>query len=298
LLAAAAGAVIAGAERAAHAAAGGGNPDLELRDLRVDGDRALGRRFVLLVPRQQPPGAGLPMLVLLHGLAETRDERLGAHAWVERYGLLEADARLRHPPVARTSRRGDFPEERVAAVNAALAARPYGGLVLCCPYTPNVWKAARPAAALDGYTRWLAEVVLPRARAESGASAGAAATGLDGCSLGGYVGLQVFLRRPDLFGTWGGVQSALSSGAAAGYAARLQRVVKEQGPRPLHLLTSSRDPFRAANQRLADELGRHGVPHQLRVLPGPHDQPWLRESGTLEMLLWHSQHLGLPRQAR
>ena len=72
---------------------------------------------------------------------------------------------------------------------------------------------------------------------------------------------------------------------------RPERVVASSGPRPLHLLTSSRDPFREANQRLAAELMRRGVPHQLRVLPGPHDQPWLRESGTLEMLLWHARQL-------
>src|SRR5688572_29689547 len=104
-------------DRAAWAA---GSEDLELRDLKVEGDRTLGRRFVLLVPRHRAPDRRLPLLVLLHGLGETHDERLGAHAWVVRYGLLEAYARLRRPPVARTSRRGDFPEERLAKVNADL----------------------------------------------------------------------------------------------------------------------------------------------------------------------------------
>jgi hypothetical protein len=31
------------------------------------------------------------------------------------------------------------------------------------------------------------------------------------------------------------------------------------------------------------------VANTLRVLPGPHDQPWLREAGTIEMLHWHDR---------
>ena len=31
------------------------------------------------------------------------------------------------------------------------------------------------------------------------------------------------------------------------------------------------------------------IANDLQILPGPHDQPWLRESGALEMLLWHDR---------
>ncbi|WP_437720080.1 alpha/beta hydrolase [Sorangium sp. So ce861] len=264
-------------------------PAFDVRDLQVPGDRALGRRFTLLVPRHLAPGERAPLLVLLHGLGETGDERLGAFAWLERYGLGSSYDRLRRPPLGRASRRKDWTDARLAEVNAALAARPFRGLAIACPYTPNVHKAPNPSAALDGYARWLAEVVLPRARAEAPVFDDAARTSLDGCSLGGFVGIEVFLRRPELFGAWGGVQAAISAHRAPAYADRLAKAVAATGPRDIHLLTSKGDPFHDANTALAAQLAKRSIPHALRVLPGPHDQPWLREAGTIEMLLFHDR---------
>jgi hypothetical protein len=100
---------------------------------------------------------------------------------------------------------------------------------------------------------------------------------------------EVFLRRPDLFGAWGGVQAAFGPERAAAYADRLAKAVASAGPRDLHLLTSKGDPFHDANARLASQLAKRSIPHTLRVLPGPHDQPWLREAGTIEMLLFHDR---------
>lgn len=266
-----------------------GPADVEVRDLKVPGDRALGRRLTLIVPKHLAPGERVPLLVALHGLGETGDERLGAFAWIERYGLLTSYERLRRPPLARTSKRPDWTDARLAEVNAALSARPFRGLCVACPFTPNVHKAANPSAALDGYARWLADVVLPRARAEAPVFDDAARTSLDGCSLGGYIGLEVFLRRPELFGAWGGVQAAIGAHRAAAYADRLAKAVAAAGPRDLHLLTSKGDPFHRANAELAAQLSKRSVGCTLRVLPGPHDQPWLREAGTIEMLLFHER---------
>lgn len=266
--------------------------DLNVLDFSVEGDKALGRRFVLLTPKHLAKGEKVPLLVLLHGLGETVDERMGAYAWLERYGLATSYERLRRPPVARTSKRPDLPDERAAAVNVELAGRPFRGLAIACPFTPNVQKMNR-AAALDGYTRWLTEVVIPRARVEAPVLTDAASTGIDGASLGGYIGLEVFLRRPDAFGSWGGVQSAIVAYRAEDYAKRLADAFKKAAPKPfhLHVQTSAADPFRAANELLASLLAKKGVPRDLLILPGPHDQPWLRESGTLEMLLWHERRL-------
>ncbi|AKT42776.1 uncharacterized protein CMC5_070030 [Chondromyces crocatus] len=263
--------------------------DLEVRDLAVAGDRALGRRFTLFVPKSLKPEEKVPLLVLLHGKGETGDERMGAWAWVERYGLGTAYDRLRRAPIARTSKRGDWTEGRLAEVNAHLAAKAFQGLVIACPYTPDVHRTSNPAASLDGYAKWLAEVVVPRARAEAPVFTETARTALDGCSLGGYVGLEAFLRRPEVFGAWGGVQSAFGAHRAPGFAERLAKAVAAVGPRDLHLLTSQGDPFLPGNQKLAAELSKKQVPCTLRVLPGPHDQPWLREAGTIEMLLWHAR---------
>ncbi len=265
--------------------------DLVLRDLTVDGDAELGRRFTLFTPRGLAKDQRVPLVVLLHGLGEAGDPRAGAYAWTDRYGLSTSYDRLGTPPVQRTSKRLDWTDKRLGEVNAELLRTPFRGLAFACPVTPNVAKLKDPVAALDRYTSWLVDVVVPRARKEAPVVPDAAHTHLDGCSMGGYVGLEVFLRRPDVFGAWGGVQSAFGSQRAVSYADRIARVIKKT-PRALHLETSEQDPFREANQLLSAELKKRGVQHELLVLPGPHDQPWLREAGTIEMLLWHDR---LPR---
>ncbi|HVK70919.1 MAG TPA: alpha/beta hydrolase-fold protein [Polyangium sp.] len=267
-----------------------GGPDLDVRDLDLPGDRALGRRMTLSIPRGlDPTKAPAPLLVLLHGLGETGDERMGAYAWLERYGLATSFARLGRPPVVRTSKRLDFTDEHLRAVNEELTRTPFRGFVIACPYTPNVNKAANPKAALDGYARWIAEVVVPRARREAHVATDVARTALDGCSLGGYVALEVFSRHPETFGAIGVVQTAIGAHRTTGYADRLATIVTAHGARGVHVETSTTDPFRAANEALSAELTKRNVPHDAVVLPGPHDQPWLREVGTLEMLRWHDR---------
>lgn len=262
--------------------------DLDFRDIQVAGDRALGRRFLLCAPKHKKQGEKVPLVVLLHGLGETGDERTGVYAWVERYGLATAYERLRKPPIARTAKRKDWTDARLAEVSASLAKRAFGGLCLVCPYTPNVHKMADPSGKLDAYAKWIAEVVVPRARKEASVYSDVAHTAIDGCSLGGYVALEVFLRRPDAFGAVGGVQAAVSEFRAPGYADRIVKALAK-GTRPVHLLTSEADPFLPGNKKIAADLAKKGIACELRVLPGPHDQPWLREAGTIEMLLWHDR---------
>ncbi len=261
----------------------------EVRDLELAGDRRIGRRMTLLVPRHTP--GPVPLLVLLHGLGETHDERLGAHAWLDRYGLGTSYERLLRPPVAPLSSKSrHFDDARLAELNRDLLAHPFRGLAVACPFTPNVYRATDRKTLLDAYAGWLADEVIPRARREADVLPGPKHTGLDGCSLGGYAGLEVLLRRPALFGAWGSVQGALGGHRVARYAEELRAVVSAHGTR-LHLETSLGDPFRGVNESLSLALTKLGVSHDFVMPPGPHDQPFLRDSGTLEMLLWHDRAL-------
>jgi len=280
------------AGRAGFARGAPANEAFEVRDLRVEGNRRIGRRFTLLVPKHLPAGARVPLLVALHGLGETGDQRMGAHAWLERYGLGDAYRRLLSPPVRRITKHPYWAAGRLDEVNATLGARPFGGLAVACPFTPNVYKAPSRKAMLDDYADWIVEVVLPRARAEAPVHDSVGSTCLDGCSLGGYVGIEVFLRKAAHFGAWGSVQGALGRHRVPRYAERLADVVARLGPRHLHLQTSSGDVFRDVNQQLSKLLAKRGVDHQLLVGRGPHNQPWLRDEGTLEMLLWHERVAG------
>jgi pimeloyl-ACP methyl ester carboxylesterase len=264
--------------------------DLEQQDLRLEGDPRIARRSLLLVPKHLPKPEKPALLLLLHGLGETGNERLGIHAWGDLYGLVRAYERLRRPPLRRTlERRPYFTEARQAELNRTLAAEPFRGLVMACPVTPNPYRAG--PQSLDRYADWIEKTLVPAVRERAGLEKNTK-IGLDGCSLGGYVALEVFLRKPELFTTLGGVQSAFSVPAALRYADALAKTMQKVGPRRVHIETSSGDPYRKANETLSRKLTDLGVKNDLVVPAGPHDQPWLREIGTLEMLLWHERALG------
>lgn len=286
LLGWAAGTALAGS---AHWAAAAGRSAYEVRDLAVEGSRRVGRRFTLLIPRHLKAGQQVPLLVALHGLGETGDERAGAYAWLERYGLGSCYERLVQGPIAQVGKHRYWPEGRLDEVNRLLQAKPFRGLAVACPYTPNVYKARSRKATLDEYADWLVDVVVPRARSEAPVYRDPALTFLDGCSLGGYVGMEVFLRKAQHFGAWGSLQGALGQHRITGYADRLVETLAQVGPRPIRLGTSDQDVFHDLNQQMSKLLTKRGLPHTLHVGRGPHNQPWLREAGSLEMLLWHDR---------
>ena len=271
---------------------------LEVHELHLEGDRRIGRSALVLSPKEARPDERLGVLVLLHGLGETTSEQLGLHAWSDRYGLVEADLRLRHPPVRSRNPRRYLPEARASQIDVELAAHPYRGLVFVCPVTPNIYSPglAPQATTLDRYADWIDGVLLPAVRASVPvARTDAAGTAIDGCSLGGYVALEVFLRKPGTFGALGGVQTAIGEASAIAHAERLREAIDRVGPRGIHIESSSWDPSLSAHLVMSKRLRELGVPHDLDVLPGGHDQIFLREIGTLEMVLWHARRLPVTR---
>jgi predicted esterase len=267
-----------------------GPGELDVKELVLPGDRHLARRALVLSPRGRP-GDTWPILVLLHGMGETDDERLGVRAWSDRYGLVTSDARLRSSPLRREPGNRYLSERRTLGINEELHRQPYRGFVLVCPVTPNVYAHPSTSFALDRYADWIARTLLPAVRANAPARADAASTVIDGCSLGGYVAIEVFLRKPELFGALGTLQPAIGDRQAALYAGLLRKAIDHVGPRSVHIESSIWDPTTKVHEAMSAELTRLGVPNQLDVLPGGHDQIFLREVGTLEMLLWHDRRM-------
>ncbi|HEY6560748.1 MAG TPA: alpha/beta hydrolase-fold protein [Polyangiaceae bacterium] len=262
-------------------------------ELELPGDPKLARRALLLRPRVAPEATAQRVLVLLHGLGETRSEALGLIAWSKLYGLASTYERLASPPLTRTLPKARYlTDARLAELNRDLRERPFAGFWLVCPTTPNPQRLPPAERTLTRYADWLRDSLLPAVRKRLPKPAQPLHVGLDGCSMGGYVALEVFLRKPEIFGTFGGVQSAFGAGAASRYAERIGAALKRAGPRAIHLETSTGDPYRRANEHLSRKLTALGIQNQLRVIPGPHDQAWLREIGTLEMLLFHDRNLG------
>jgi hypothetical protein len=265
----------------------------ELSEFDVGGDKRIGQRFTLLKPKHVGEEK-VPLLVLLHGLGETHDQKVGVRAWVDRYGLGTAYDRLREPPVAPLTENSPYwKKERLVEINDMLTAQPFQGLAIACPFTPNVSKSPLGReTALDKYADWLVDVVIPRARQEANVLESGRYTYLDGCSMGGYVGIEVMLRKPKEFCAWGGLQGAYGQHRVASYAKKLKELVDNHGKRHFHLETSTLDTFREVNEAFSQALTKEGVAHDFIMPPGPHNQPFLRDSGTLEMLLWHDR---LPR---
>lgn len=254
------------------------DPELDLRNLKLADLTEAGRRFLLVTPRYQDADRPIPLVLFLHGLGETVDERLGAYAWLEKYGLGSAWQRLKRPPIAPTSKRGEWTSARLDEVNAELAARPFRGFAMVTPFMPN----PHGAADHDAYAKWIAESLLPRCRREAHVRADAEHTLLCGVSLGGHVALEVLVRLPRTFGGFAGVQTAIGEWAADGYADKIAKMT----PKRLFLLTSTQDHWKKSSEALAAALSARKVAVDTRTVPGPHDQPWLREAGTIETLHW------------
>src|SRR5262245_59886898 len=193
------------------------DPDEDLRNLRLLDLSDGGRRFVLVTPRYQNGDSPVPLVVFLHGLGETTNERLGAYAWVEKYGLGSAWQRLKRPPIERTSKRGEWTDARLAEVNAELKAREFRGFAMVCPFMPN----PSGAGDLDTYARWIDDALIPRCRKEVHVFDDATHTHLCGCSLGGYVSLEVLARKPKTFNAWAGVQTAIGEHTIPRYVEKI-----------------------------------------------------------------------------
>jgi len=253
-------------------------------------------RAAVLVPKWGTPGQRFPVLIALHGRGEAvKPPSEGALGWPRDYALMRAFDRLRAPPLTPRDYEGLVEPARLAETNARLARQPFAGLVVACPWRPDV----RPMATGDiaPYARFLLDVLLPRVRAETPALGAAKSTGIDGVSLGGVTALRIGLTCPDEFGAVGGIQPALADGQTADWTA-LARAARARRPElELRLVTSLGDYFRDPVYELSRAWGAAGIAHDFEDLPGPHDYVFNRGPGSLGLLLWHDRALArAPRE--
>jgi hypothetical protein len=246
-------------------------------------------RVVVMLPAPTRAGERLPLLVALHGWGETlRGVERGAFGWSRDYELGASDRELRMRPLRREAFLGHVDEGRYSQLRRDLAARPYQGMVVVAPFTPDVL-GADAGALQQGYDRWLVETLVPRARRELPVLGDRTATGIDGVSLGGLHSLEIGLAHPEVFGVVGALQPAVRG--------RIDRVLSRYVPSPsrppqrVRLVTSRGDVYRRDVAALDAALSARGIAHDLRVLAGPHDYVFNRGPGGVEMLLFHDRAL-------
>jgi hypothetical protein len=256
--------------------------EFSLVDLALTGDLAFGRAL-LAVPRVLPERPEL--LVLLHGLSETTEQVMGARAFAERYGLLSAVSRLTHPPLVRTDAAHDyFGAGRLEELNARLLQQPYRAPVVVCPFTPNPYKAGGDEVVAR-FAGFVAGQLKTEVEQRVGVTFAASRSMISGVSLGGYLAIEIFLKKPEQFCALGTAQGAFGPQQAARYAAAVAAATQRVGPRRVEILTSSFDPYRRSNELFHQKLQQREQASRFRLSPGPHDQRWLNESGVIEMLL-------------
>jgi hypothetical protein len=49
--------------------------------------------------------------------------------------------------------------------------------------------------------------------------------------------------------------------------------------------------YRQTLTELDKRLTAKNIPHEFAITPGPHDYPWNKGPGAIEMLLWHDRKL-------
>jgi len=256
-------------------------PDTELGPMRV----------VVLLP-ERAANARFPVLVAMHGRGEAlKGPELGARGWVDDYTLPTTMERLHRPPLTLDDLHGFADDERLARINASLSERPYQGLIVVCPYTPDMLPADESIDKALPLARFVVETVLPRAYRETPAIGTPETTGIDGVSLGGRAALGIGLLRPNAFAVVASLQAALRSDNSADILRRAREAKAQKPDLFVRLLTSNGDYFLRANQLLALDFQAAGIRTELVTVLGPHDYDFNRGPGGYEMLLFHDRVL-------
>ncbi|HXN30850.1 MAG TPA: alpha/beta hydrolase-fold protein [Polyangiaceae bacterium] len=256
------------------------------------GQQAWGRaRAAIVVPTWGGgPELRYPVLVALHGRGEAlKPPAEGMMGWPRDYAMVHAIDRLRAPPLRDSDYLGFVDAPRLAQANSSLAARPFGGVIVACPWLPDF----HPTATVDiaAYGRFVLDELLPRVRRETPALRAPEATGIDGVSLGGVIALRIGLTSPESFGAVGGIQPAIAEGQSGEWTALAQAARARRSAMKLRLLTSHDDYFRDAITAVSQAWRLGGIDHDFADVLGPHDYVFNRGPGSIELLLWHDRAL-------
>lgn len=244
----------------------------------------------IVVPTWGAPGQRFPVLIALHGRGEAlKGPARGAGGWPDDYGMLRAFERLRRPPVVREDLAGLADDARLEAMNVVLRQDGFRGLVVACPYVPDLDLTS--TREIERYGRAVMETLLPRVRAETPAISTAAATGIDGVSLGGIVALRVGLAHAAELGAVGALQPAIGESQAAELTLLARAARARNAALALRLLTSTDDVYRRPTEVLSETWTRAAIGHQFSCVPGPHDYVFNRGPGVYELLAWHDATL-------
>jgi enterochelin esterase-like enzyme len=271
-----------------------GHPTGALREITWHYDStAFGpSEVVVAIPKDGAPDEKWPVLVAFHGRGESlRGPKRGARGWLDDYTLPKTTARLTAPPLTAADLLDFVTDEHLAQLNAELRQTPYRGLIVVCPFLPDVLRGSRGESDGKLLAAFVVDEVLPRVYRETPAIGTPATTGIDGVSLGGRAALFVGLGRPEAFGAIGALQPALDNEEVVRVAQMAQEARAKNPDFSLRLLTSDEDYFLEPTQALSRALKERNIAHRLDVVSGTHSYEFNRGPGGYEMLLFHDRAL-------
>ena len=114
---------------------------------------------------------------------------------------------------------------------------------------------------------------------------------LERVEIGGALALRIGLGNAEAFGAIGSLQAAIGEDQVADYTDLVKSARAKNAKFDLRLLTSKDDYFKAAIRATSVAWRAAGIEHEMVEIPGPHDYPFNRGPGAIEMLLWHDRRL-------
>jgi enterochelin esterase-like enzyme len=267
-------------------------PTGELREVTFDyaGTPVGSSSVVVAIPTNATKESPLPVLVTFHGRGESmKGPARGARGWIDDYGLKKATKRLASPPLTAADLGDSVAPERLVKLNDALRAEPYRGLIVVCPFLPDIFHGDQAIADGTRYATFIVDEVLPRVYRETPAVGTPETTLVDGVSLGGRAALLVGLLRPKAFRVVAALQPALDNVEARPFAGLAERAKAENPALVVRLLSSSEDYFLEPTVELSRELKSRNVNHTLDIVVGTHSYEFNRGPGVYEMLIFHDR---------
>jgi enterochelin esterase-like enzyme len=273
------------------------NPFVHRRFVRLPGPDGELERVLVEFPRREdgrehPPGERYPVVVALHGRGEAVKGRArGFLGWDTDYELPAAYGALARGRLTSTDYRGFVRPSQLDAANARLASRPFRGVIVVMPYTPDLVRERPSSDAIQKYGEWIVGPLLRTIRHELPQAARTRdGTGIDGVSLGGMLSLDIGFAHPEAFGAVGAIQPAIRGREDV----LLRAAVASRGsgrPQRIRLLTSEDDPFLPPTRAFAELLRSERVSYRLSVFPGPHSYDFNRGPGAIELLRFFDEVL-------
>lgn len=267
------------------------------RFLEIDGFDGTRQRVVVTYPRRadgrsHPPGERYPVVIALHGQGESRlTANRGAMAWYLQYDLPEAFGAMARGRLTPADYHHLVRPAHLSMVNQQLGARPFEGVMVVTPYTPDLMDEPPTGPRVRSYCDWLAGPLLAALRAQMpNAAQTREGTGIDGVSLGGMLALEAGYSHPEAFGAVGAIQPAIRGRRGRLLAAA--NAAREAGhSQDLRLLTSDGDPFKRPTEQLSQALRDNRVNHRFVLFPGPHDYVFNQGPGAIELLRFFDEIL-------